>query len=209
MKRIEFKDLLPWALVAVALFFLWKEIKKEPQVEYVPVEVEVQVPVKEHVFDTIYMPKPVPVKETVIDSTYYEEYVKLKDSVEKDSMFKEAIKIREYTQKFEDTVQTINVYSKTRGELLAQTVDYETKPYTITVKDTIKVPNRFKVYAGVEVGIPVAANLNINGGPVAKVNLMIKPKNRENFWTAGIDTEGRVWAGKTWKISFRGKNKKN
>lgn len=207
MRRVRFIDVLPWILAIVAGIFLWMEINKEPEVEYIPVEIEVPVPVKEHVFDTIYKPKPVPVETTVIDSAYYEKYLALVDSVEKAELFKEAIKINEYLETFEDSVQTIKVYSKTRGKLLEQVAEYETKPYTITAKDTIVVPNPLKVYVGVEAGLPVSANLNINGGPVAKVNLFLKPKNRENLWSLSADTEGRIWVGKTWKLSFRGKNK--
>jgi hypothetical protein len=203
MKQIKLKDILPWALLALALWFLWGEFNEKPEIEYVPVEVEVQVPVVEKVFDTIYQPKPIPVKETVIDSTFYEKYVPLKDSVQKDSLFKEAIKINEYETTFEDSVQTIKVYSKTRGKLISQTAEYKTKPFTITVKDSVPIIPKVKAFVGVEAGVPTIPHLATR--PVAKANFMLLTK-KQNIISVSYDTEGRVWVGKTWKISFRGKN---
>lgn len=204
MKQIKIKDVLPWLIILVGAYFLVREINKEPEVLEVPVEIKVPVPSIKKEFDTIYKPKPVPVKEIIIDSTYYEEYKALKDSVAKDSLFKEAIKINDYQVTFEDSIQKIEVFSKVRGELLNQKAQYETKPRTLIVNDTIRVPNKFKAYLGVEAGVPLAPTMATR--PVAKVNLMVKFKNSENPWTISGDTEGRIWVGKIWKIRLRGKN---
>lgn len=191
---------IPWIFLIVGSILFIRQCGEEPVIEYVPVEVEVLVPSVEKVFDTIYEPKPVNVIVKEIDSTYYEKYKQLKDSVAKDSMFKEAIKINEYKEVFEDTLQTIDVYSKTRGKLLEQSVKYTTKPYYITVKDSIQIQKKVTVSVGSEIGI---STINpILNKPVIKGNLIIKNK-RDNTISISYDTEGRVWLGKTWKIKFK------
>lgn len=191
---------LPWIILAIGAIFFIRQCGEEPEIEYIPVEVRVEVPSVEKVFDTIYEPEPYPVKVKEIDSTYYEKYKQLKDSVAKDSMFKEAIKINEYNQKFEDTLQTINVYSKTRGNLLEQSVKYTTKPYYITVQDSVAIQKKSSLSVGSEVGIPTVPALGAN--PVLKGNLVFTNK-KGNTFSASYDTEGRVWLGKSWKIRFK------
>lgn len=207
VKSFNWKPALPWLALAVVAFFLVKGLIEEPETEYIYRDVTVEVPVVEHVFDTIIKPVAVVRTKVEIDSTYYEEYKKLKDSVEKDSMFKEAIKINEYNTKFEDSIQTIKVYSKTRGELLEQSAEYKTKKRSITIKDSVAIHKRFKVHVGVQAGLPLIPSLST--APVGQLNLYITPKGSDNPFTVGFDTEGRILAGKIWKISLRKKNKKN
>lgn len=168
--------------------------------EYIPVKVEVKVPSVEKVHDTVYLPKPVVVKVKEVDSAYYDLYKGLKDSIAKDSLFKEAITINEYSQSFEDTLQTINVYSKTRGTLLSQTVDYKTKEYTIEVEDSVAVKGRVAVSLLAEVGLPL--DDLFNNSPVVKGGISVHGKNG-NSLSVSLDTEGRIWLGKTWKIKLR------
>jgi hypothetical protein len=191
---------LPWAIASVLAILMIRGCGKEPIKQYVPVEVRVEVPSVEKVFDTVYEPVPYPVKVKEIDSVYYGEYKKLRDSIQKDSMFREAIRINEYNQKFEDTLQTINVYSKTRGKLLEQSVKYTTKPYYITVKDSVEIKTRTKVFIGAEAGVPTLPGISTR--PVLKGNIIIQNK-RDNTISISYDTEGRAWLGKTWKIRLR------
>lgn len=191
---------LPWAFLIIGAILFVRQCGQEPVIEYVTKEIKVEVPVVEHVFDTIYEPVPVLKKVKEIDSIYYEKYKQLKDSVAKDSMFKEAIKINEYNQKFEDTLQTINVYSKTRGKLLEQNVEYTTKPYYITVTDSIAIKKKTTVSIGFELGVSTIDPFS--NRPVIKGNLILKNK-RDNPISISYDTEGRAWLGKTWKIRFK------
>jgi len=197
----KYLQYIPWLILIVgAIIFIRQCDDKQLVTEYVYINKEVLVPSVEKEFDTIYEPVPVYVKVKEIDSTYYEEYKKLKDSVAKDSMFKEAIKINEYNQKYEDTLQTIDVYSKTRGKLLEQNVKYTTKPYYITVKDSVEIKKKYTLSVGSEVGIPTIPTLSST--PVLKANIVFKNK-RDNTYSISYDTEGRVWLGRTWKINLK------
>lgn len=187
------------AVALIAVLFLVKGLTEKSEPEYIYREVKVEVPVVEHVFDTIEKPVPVVKKEVEIDSTYYEEYLKLKDSAQKDSLFRETIKINEYDEKFEDSIQTINVYTKSRGEVLEQSVKYKIKPREVSVIDSFKVENKIHVNLGLELGVPTTQQFS--NKPVLKGNLMLVTK-KKNIYHISYDTEGRVWVGKTWKISF-------
>tara|TARA_R110002073_G_scaffold144403_2_gene296492 strand:- start:795 stop:1403 length:609 start_codon:yes stop_codon:yes gene_type:complete len=191
---------LPWVIAAILAILMVRGCGNTPEKEYITVETIVEVPSVEKVFDTIYEPQPYPVKVKEIDSTYYKKYTDLKTQVEKDSLFKEAIEVNEYNETFEDTLQTINVYSKTRGKLLEQNVKYTTKPYYITVKDSVELKNRTVFSIGAEVGVPTIPTLSTS--PVLKGNAIITNK-RGNSISISYDTEGRVWVGKTWKIRLR------
>lgn len=196
------KKYLPWAAVFIAfmaILFLIKGLTEKSEPEYIYREVKVEVPVVEHVFDTIEKPVPIIKRGVEIDSTYYKEYLKLKDSVQRDSLFIETIKINEYNEKFEDSVQTINVYTKSRGEVLEQSVKYKTKPREVSVIDSFKVENKIHVNLGLELGVPTIQRFS--NKPVLKGNLMLVTK-KKNIYHISYDTEGRVWVGKTWKISF-------
>lgn len=192
---------IPWVILVVgAIMFIRQCNGNQLVTEYVYIDKEVLVPSVEHVFDTIteFVPVYKPVVE--VDSVYYEKYKQLKDSVAKDSMFKEAIKINEYNQKYEDTLQTIDVYSKTRGKLLEQSVKYTTKPYYITVKDSVAIKKKYTLSVGSELGIPTIPTLGSR--PVLKANVILKNK-RDNTLSISYDTEGRIWIGKTWKIRLK------
>tara|TARA_R110000772_G_scaffold50518_4_gene116149 strand:- start:33330 stop:33950 length:621 start_codon:yes stop_codon:yes gene_type:complete len=191
---------IPWVIAAILAILMVRGCGQTPEKEYITVETVIEVPSIKYVFDTIYEPVPVYKKVKEIDSIYYKEYKKLKDSVKKDSMFKKAIEINEYTEKFEDTLQTIDVYSKTRGKLLEQTVKYTTKPYYITVKDSVEIKRKTILSVGAEIGVPTIPTLSTS--PVLKGNVIITNK-RGNSISASYDTEGRVWVGKTWKIRLR------
>ncbi len=187
-----------WILITFALFGLWvNQCNKDPEVRKVPVEVKVEVPSIEKKFDTIYEPKPVPYTVKEIDSTYYRKYVKLKDSLAKDSLFKKSIEINEYREKFKDTFQTVEVYSKTRGVLLEQTLKYLTEPRTIVVRDTIEIKPKNSLEAQLELGIPTVQGLN--NTPVVKAGFVYKLK-KGNGISLSYDTEGRFWAGATIKL---------
>ena len=154
MSNIKFW--IPYAIIAIILIL--RGCDKEVKTIKIPVIIEVEVPVIEKQFDTIYKPVPYKIKgdtKIVIDSIYYDKYIAIKDSVTKDSIFKDAITIREYKEKVEDDTITIDIYMKTRGLLLDYQVGYKTKPRKILLDTTIlvKISNRYKTKIGVGGGV--------------------------------------------------------
>lgn len=185
-----------YAALAILAIFLVKECNKPPKVDYKDVLIEVPIPVVEKQFDTV-RPKPITKTKKVIDSTYYKKYLSLKDSVQRDSAYRDAIQINEYNQVFKDTFQTIEVYTKSRGEVLEQSLKYKTEPRTITVRDSIPIIPKRTFSLGVEVGVPTVHGLGTS--PVIKGG--IQYKNRKgNTTSLSYDTEGRIWLGKTFKL---------
>ena len=125
--------------VLIYIYFAHPNVK---EVE-VPVEVVVEVPVVEKVFDTVYQPKPIYINSEIkkeIDSTYYKKYKELNDSIKKDSLFRRSIEIKTYEEKIEDDTISINLNMKVRGDLLNYQVGYKTKPRDIKLDTVVKIP---------------------------------------------------------------------
>lgn len=181
-------------VIIIMAFIIFKQCSDDPETIEVPIKIEVPVPVVEHHFDTIKEPYPVYITDQVIDSTYYALYIKIKDSIQKDSLFKDAITLREYNEIFDDTIQTINIYSKVQGFLREQTASYKTKPRTIQLDTVLSLPIPYKARfgSGVEFGY-------LKGDPIlTKVNLEFD--TRKIIYKTGVDTDKRVWAGLTVKF---------
>lgn len=68
------------------------------------------------------------------DSALLARYQSLQDSVDRLNAYIDAITEREYVEKLEDSVQTIEVYSRVSGWLKEQRISYQTKPTNINVK---------------------------------------------------------------------------
>lgn len=194
MEKIT-KYILP-VLAGVFLILWLQECGRDPEVVEKIIEKRVEVPVVQNVFDTI-VPDPKVIRIKEVDSTYYSEYLKLRDSIKKDSAYRDAITIREYDQKFEDTIQTINVFSKVRGSLLEQSVSYKTKPREIIYRDTLRVPRKGSFNLGAGVGLPLGDPST--SAPILKIEAMIINK-KGNTFSVSADTKGTVWATKTIKI---------
>ena len=185
-------------IFAGVLLVLWlQQCNKDPEIIEIPVEIEVEVPVVEKVHDTVIITEKDIIHISKPDTLLLKKYLDLKDQAKKDSLFKESIRIVEYNKPFSDDFQKVGVYSKVRGVLLEQSVDYKTKPKTIIVRDTIKIENKNKFYIGAELGIPTIPTLNST--PVLKGGFVFQNK-KGNTFSLSYDTEGRVWAGKTFKI---------
>ena len=191
------KNLLNKILIGVIIvlsLIIFKQCSDDPETIEVPINIEVPVPVVEHHFDTIKEPYPVYITDQIIDSTYYALYVKIKDSIKNDSIFKDAITIREYNEIFDDTIQTINIYSKVQGFLKAQTSSYKTKPRTIQLDTVLSLPIPYKVRfgSGIEFGY-------LKDNPLlTKVNLEFD--TRKVIYKTGVDTDKRIWGGITVKF---------
>jgi len=212
VNKIKNISLIVLSIAVILLSFKACDEKETITVE-VPVKIDVPVPVVETEFDTIYLPQPIKViKETEIDSSIYNKYLALKDSIVKNKIVKDALTIREYKEKFDDSIQTIEVYSNVTGTLNKQQVSYKTKPRTIaidTVIETdIKIPYKTKFALGGEFGIPLQGVKDIYNTPqgsvvieqdfVAKANFFIDTK--KFIYSGSFDTEKRAWVGIAYKF---------
>src|SRR5690606_18361157 len=127
------KKYIPYILLAIVLiYFLTRKAEKEV------ITVEIPVPVVSHTFDTIRLPGDI-IYRRRIDTVLVDNYISSPQTV-KDSLYKEAITLREYNQRFEDSVQKVDVFTKVRGWLTEQTVSYETKPREVSKE--IPVPSK-------------------------------------------------------------------
>ena len=169
-------------LVGMAIMFF---IKK-PQIKEVkvPFRVEVEVPVIERVFDTVFEPQEVIKNVVVKNDKLIEEYKKANDSL-KEALFNSAVTVREYKEVFEDSTITITVGAKVTGTDTTLTV--EVPDYSRSVV----------VYG--EVGMPTMQNTQ--APPVLKVGFDIS--NKKNWvWGGSYDTEKRVWVKIGKKFNF-------
>ena len=151
---------LDWKIITIAILtiiilFMTRGCGEKETIEVeVPVKIEVPVPVVEKYFDTIDNPVPYRVINPV-NTELQRKYDQATDSIKK-LLFNKVIAEKEYNEKYEDTFQTINVYSKIKeGMLSKQTVNYKTKPYSIkvdtvinTVIQTPKVNKKFFMVEG-------------------------------------------------------------
>jgi hypothetical protein len=186
-------------LVGMAIMFF---IKK-PQIKEVkvPFRVEVEVPVIEKVFDTVFEPQEIIKKVVVKNEKLIEEYKKANDSL-KEALFNSAVTVREYREVFEDSTITITVGAKVTGTLNSLVAEYKTKPRIIVVDTTLTVDvpdySRSVVIYG-EVGMPTMQNTQ--APPVLKVGFDIS--NKKNWvWGGSYDTEKRVWVKIGKKFNF-------
>lgn len=187
------KSLFYGILILVGITYITSTLLYPTKVKTVFVE----VPSKSGKSDTIYLPTPVyinnPSEEKLLkDNEVLLEGFKQADSSLKVKKYKESIEIKEYKEVFKDTFQTVEVYTKTRGEVLEQAISYKTNEYTLTEENPLKTPlnKSIKVYGGLEVGIPM-----INSG-----DIVFKPTIRlDNVlggsFSIGLDTKGRGWIG--------------
>jgi hypothetical protein len=184
-------------IVGAGLMYLLR--KPEIKEIKVPFKVEVQVPVIQKEFDTIYLP--IPKYEILVDTTLVEEYKKANDSL-KQALFNSAVTVREYEEVFEDSTITITVGANVTGKLNSLVAKYKTKPRVVTVDTTltVKVPNYNKgitVYG--EVGMPTDRYEPMS--PVLKAGFDITNKNNW-IWGGSFDTEKRAWFKLGKKFNF-------
>jgi len=186
-------------LIGMAImFFIRKPQIKEVKV---PFRVEVEVPVVEKVFDTVYEVQEVTKEVAVVDESLVEEYKKANDSL-KEALFNSAVTVRDYRQVFEDSTITITVGAKVTGTLNSLVAEYKTKPKIIVmdITLTVDVPDysrSISVYG--ELGMPTIQG--IKAQPVFKVGFDISNKNNW-VWGGSYDTEKRVWVKLGKKFNF-------
>lgn len=143
-------------------------------------------------FDTIKNIKPI-IKDSIIYkiNPYNKELLKkYEEATNKLELYKKAIKEHEYEEVFEDSIQKITVYSKTRGKLLKQTVNTTLKErnipnYTKTITNTIIKQDNSKVFIGLDANIPTKVGQTF----VLTPSIMYKSPN-QNIFKIGFDKEG-------------------
>ncbi len=151
---------IPYIGLMILSVLLYRQCTLDPiKPEIIIKEKIIKVPEIVNHFDTVTIFKPF--KRIVIDSTYKDKYLSAKDSVERLELYLKAITVKEFNQNFTDTFQSIDVYTKTRGDLLAQTVRYKAFEREIIYKDTIIYPKPRRMLS---VGIEGNNNLNFKAG---------------------------------------------
>ena len=190
------KNILLILLVFVVGFFVYDKFTEELTAGYITTTIEVPVPAKEGEIkiDSISYPVYIEV-ENPLNKKLVEEFTKTKDSLQKLKLYVDAITTRTYKETFKDSTQTIEVTSTVQGKLLEQKLVYHINPYTLPVEVTIPIEtkNKFKVFAGAEVGLPLDGTL-INLSPVVKGTLLFK-NSKDNILSIGVDTRTTIWAG--------------
>lgn len=208
MKSIS--NIIIGVLCLILIFFVYDMFTREKEVIEVPIRILVPVPSKEGTSDTIYKPSPTteisvenPLNEGLSNKNkklleenrfLLENYRKL-DSLNKELQYTEAITIKEYNQSYKDNFQTVDVFTKTRGELLEQSISYKTEKYFIPLDTTVttKVKGKFKVIGQLEIGTPVLNKITFD-------KVIIKPSilfmnSKSNALSVSLDTEGNAYLG--------------
>jgi hypothetical protein len=198
---VKFKnELIALAIGLIIGIIVMYSLRKPEIVEVkVPFKVEVEVPVIEKEYDTIYTP--VPEYTVLVDSSLVEEYKKANDSL-KEALYNSAVTVREYEEVFEDSTITITVGANVTGKLNSLVAKYKTKPRVIVLDTTlsVEVPNyrRGITFYG-ELGVPTPKGVEMP--PVLKGGFDITNKNNW-VWGASYDTEKRVWVKLGKKFNF-------
>ena len=181
---IILRNLMPYLGLMILSVLLYRQCTLDPiKPEIIIKEKIIKIPEYIHFFDTIKVFKPI--KHTVIDSTYKDAYLAEKDSTARLNLYLKAITVKEYNQNFTDTFQGIDVYTKTRGVLLAQTVRYKTFEREIIYKDTIKLPKPRRMLS---MGIEGNTKLDFKAG-------FLYTNRKKTIYSIGIDIDKNIYGG--------------
>lgn len=184
-----------WPLFFIALFF-----KCGPDSQMVT------IPAKHGSFAAVEKPKPLQPKEkpavikwrkieipvlNPVDAELAEKYQQAQDSISRYKLYLDAIGVREYSIIQEDSLLQTTNHIKARGEVISFQQDYIIKPQKVAVKPKEVA---FRMFAGLEVG-----NTKEFDNFSAKANVMFQNK-KGNIFSAGYDTERRIWVGGAFSI---------
>lgn len=197
--------LIQYIIIIILSLLLMNQCNKDKEIIEVPIEIEVPVPSVESNSDTIYVPYPKyinnPLDKKLLkeNDSLLQKYQEA-DSIAKELQYKEAISIKEYKQEFKDTFQTVNVYTKTRGELLEQSISYKTNEYTISIDTIVKtsVKGKLRLLGAIEMGVPLLTDNNFSK-VVVKPGIIFQ-NSKNNGLSVSIDTEGTGWLGVIFKF---------
>lgn len=182
------KTLLPYLICIVLGLLLARECNRDKtDTNVITITRTIPIPPISGWFEPKTDLKPVLVRE--VDSTYKEYYLTAKDSLERLQMYLDAITIREYKEQFKDSVQEVNVFTKVRGEMLAQSLDYKIFEQIITHTNTIEIKKKRHLYLVPQAGYNYTT-FEIKAGASL---LYIDKKNR--LYSLGYDTSGFINIG--------------
>jgi hypothetical protein len=131
--------------------------------------------------------------ENPVNKELYKKYAEAKDSLDQVKMYLEAIEEREQTQVFDNKDVKIEVYTKTRGQLL------ELKPkYTIKEREEqVQVKQKESVFA-VHTGLVIETSTSLNK-LVPKAQLGLQNK-RGDILSLYYSTDKSIGVGYTFRI---------
>ncbi len=155
-----------------------------------PTEVIPGVPKKDSIVykkgKTIYTENP-------INKQLAEDYLKATDSIKRLKLYLDAIQEKDGTYVYDNKDLKLEIYAKTRGELLEIKPKYTIKPSEVKVDVPVK-QTVLAMYGGIEVGNNASlTNLTVK----ADVGLQNK---RGTIFTVGADTRSNFYVGA--KIKF-------
>lgn len=181
---IRFTKYFPYLAIAIISVLFYRQCGiPAPEPKIIIKERTITIPEIKNHFDTITILKPF--KQFKIDSAYKNRYLKAKDSLQRLNLYLAAITVREYNQNFTDSTQSIDVWTRSRGDLLGQTVKYTIFEKKITTKDTIQLPkNRRTLHLGFE----TSTKLDL------KANLFYTDR-KKTIYSVGINPEKTIFIG--------------
>ena len=173
------KTLLPYLICIVLGLLLARECNKEKAPEIIVRTVTVKVPEIINHIDTIYKPIPKVIYKT--DTIILKKFLSASDSL-KIALYVDATKIREYKEQFKDSTQEVNVFTKVRGEMLAQSLDYKIFERIITHSDTIEIKKKRSLYLLPKLGTDFDSKIK------ASIGLTLIDK-KNNLFSIDFDTD--------------------
>ena len=177
------KQILPYLFCVILGMLLLNECNRDPEVKTIVRTVTVPEIVKQ--FDTVIVTDPVYVHS--VDTVFMDRFIR-SDNTGQVDLYKDAITIRDYNQTFKDSTASINVYSKTRGRLLEQSISY--KVFERKLTDTIPLPRpKGNLYFIPEIGTTTDLR-----GLRAKAGLLYQDQNK-HLYSISMDTDGYIYVG--------------
>lgn len=178
------KNYIPYIAIAVLSVLFYRQCTlPKPEPKIIIKEKIVTIPEVINHFDTITILKPF--KSIEIDSTYKQQYLKSKDSIQRLNLYLEAISVHEYNQNFKDSTQSIDVWTRTRGSILGQTVNYKIFEQQITTKDTIELP---KTRRSLHLGFETSSNLDLKAS-------LLYTNRKKTIYSVGVNQDKTIFVG--------------
>jgi hypothetical protein len=178
------KNYIPYIAIAILSILFYRQCTlPAPDPQIIIKEKIITVPEQINHFDTITILKPF--KTVKIDSTYKHQYLTAKDSLQRLNLYLAAITIQEYNQNFKDSTQSIDVWTRTRGSILGQTVNYKIFEHQITTTDTIELP---KARRTLHIGFETSTELDLKAS-------LIYTNRKKTIYSVGVNQDKAIFVG--------------
>jgi hypothetical protein len=194
LRKRDFIFIIIILLLIAGLYFMSSR-PKEKQLIKVPYQVEIIVPGKKGVSDTIYQPKPYPVyQKNPVNDSLLNLYLSAEDSIGRLNLHIKAIAEKTYTETYTDSLQQIKVFTKVRGDMLEQQTSYHVFPSSVEATGTteIEVPKRNMLFWKLSLGNKIRSEFILD--PLIQGEFILKNKKDELFSLEG-NTRGDVLLG--------------